>query len=85
MTNDISGFEILGLSTDNDIWIASDNDDAIAGAFIDGRGGDDVIDFSDHRIDSSDIGVLYRNFEGARLGISNASWHVTSDYSSLIS
>ena len=83
LTNTISGFEILGLSTDNDIWIASDNDDAIAGAFIDGRGGDDVIDFSDHRIDSSDIGVLYRNFEGARLGISNASWHVTSDYSSL--
>ena len=26
-----------------------------------------VIDFSDHRIDSSDIGVLYRNFEGAIL------------------
>ena len=45
LTNDISGFEILGLSTNNDIWIASDNDDAIAGAFIDGRGGDDVIDF----------------------------------------
>ena len=38
LTNTISGFEILGLSTNNDIWIASDNDDAIAGAFIDGRG-----------------------------------------------
>ncbi|MFL2781281.1 MAG: hypothetical protein ACJZ9G_03560 [Rhodospirillales bacterium] len=83
LTNNISGFEILGLSSSDDIWMASDNDDAIAGAFIDGRGGDDLIDFLNYRIDSSDIGVLYRNFEGARLESSNASWYVTSDYSSL--
>ena len=37
LTNDISGFEILGLSSNNDLWIASDNDDAIARAFIDGE------------------------------------------------
>ena len=41
LTNTISGFEILGLSSNDDIWIASDNDDAIVGAYIDGRGGDD--------------------------------------------
>ena len=36
-----------------------------------------------HRIDSSDVGVLYRNFEGAILEASNATWYVTSDYNSL--
>ena len=83
LTNNISGFEILGLSSNDDLWIASDDDNAIVGAYIDGRGGDDLIDFVNYRIDSSDVGVLYRNFEGARLEASNAIWHVTADYSSL--
>ena len=83
LTNNISGFEILGLSSNNDIWIASDDDNAIAGAYIDGRGGDDRIDFINHRVDPNDLGVLYQNFEGVILEASNANWYVTSDYSSL--
>ena len=82
ITNNIIGFESYGLSTGNDIWIAQTNDNAISSSIY-GRDGEDRISFENYRPNSSDIGVLYQEFEGALLENQTNSWFITDDYSQL--
>ena len=82
ITNNITGFESYGLSAGNDIWIAQTNDNAISSTIY-GRDGEDRISFENYRPNSSDIGVLYQEFEGALLESQTNSWFITDDYSQL--
>lgn len=78
-----TGFELFGLSTSADAWIAGTND-AVLG-YIDARSGIDQLDFSAHRVASAAIGDsgTYRNFEGIRLSAGNDTWNAGANYSQM--
>ncbi len=82
-TNVNTGFEVYGLSAFDDTWSASSND--VVWAAIDGRSGEDVLDFGAYTVASADIGDgrLYQNFEGALLAAGSNAWLSTNDYSQL--
>jgi hypothetical protein len=78
-----TGFELFGLSTYNDVWIAGAADSSLG--YLDARGGVDEVDFSNGPVASSAIGAtaFYRNFEGIRLSSGNDTWLATNAYSQL--
>ena len=82
-TNLNTGFEVYGLSSFDDTWTAASNDVVLA--VIDGRSGEDALDFGAYKVASGDIGAgrLYQNFEGALLAGGTDIWSSTNDYSQL--
>jgi hypothetical protein len=75
-----TGFELYGLSEEADTWLAA-ADDAVLGS-LNARGGSDVLDFENYKVEAADIGGsgIYQNFEGALLSSTGSVWDATDGY-----